>query len=131
MKPLEVVVGVVINSDGQVLVAKRRQHQHQADKWEFPGGKIEAGETPSCALARELLEEVGLCVIHHMPWLTIQHEYPERTVRLNVHRVTAFEGIARGCEGQNIAWLSPEKLLSLPLPKANEVIAQALLYLAV
>lgn len=126
---IEVAVGVVFNADGQILVAKRLPHQHQGECWEFPGGKIESGETQSCALKRELFEEVGIQVIDHSPWLEVQHDYTDKVVCLKVHRVTTFTGEARGLEGQEIRWLSPSEISRLSLPKANEVIVRALLSL--
>ncbi len=123
---VNVAVGVVFNNAGQVLVAKRQAHQHQAACWEFPGGKIEANETVVDALKRELLEEVGIVVIHHEPWLVVEHDYEDKAVSLQVHKVHSFSGLALGCEGQEIQWLHPKQLLDLPLPKANEAIVQAL-----
>ncbi len=127
MKRIEVAVGVIINSQGQVLVAKRRPNQHQGDSWEFPGGKIEPGETVSTALKRELFEEVGIEVVHHESWLEINHDYPDKAVCLQVHKVTSFLGEARGCEGQSVQWVVPEDLAKLPLPQANQAILKALL----
>lgn len=124
---IEVAVGVVFNADGQILVAKRLPHQHQGECWEFPGGKIEAGETQSCALKRELFEEVGIQVIDHTPWLEVRHDYIDKVVCLKVHRVTTFAGEAKGLEGQEIRWLTPSEISRLSLPKANEVIVRALL----
>ncbi len=124
---IDVAVGVVVNDKGQVLVARRQSHQHQAECWEFPGGKIEPGETVPTALKRELFEEVGITVLGHEPWLEIDHDYEDKSVRLCVHKVTAFEGEARGLEGQLIAWYPPELLPDLLLPKANELIVKALI----
>jgi 8-oxo-dGTP diphosphatase len=126
MKRIEVAVGVIINSHGQVLVAKRRPNQHQGDSWEFPGGKIEPGETVSTALKRELFEEVGIEVVHHESWLEINHDYPDKAVCLQVHKVTSFLGEARGCEGQTVQWMLPEQLSGLTLPIANITIVEAL-----
>lgn len=121
-----VAVGVVFNEDGQVLVAKRLAHQHQGDCWEFPGGKIEADESDSQALARELFEEVGIVVTHHEPWMVVDHDYHDKAVSLKVHRITAFSGEPRGCEGQEVKWVPPEELLTLPFPMANHTIVAAL-----
>lgn len=124
---IDVAVGVIFNAKGQVLIARRKSHQHQGDSWEFPGGKIEPGETVPVALKRELFEEVGIIVLGHEPWLEIEHDYEDKAVRLCVHKVTAFEGEARGLEGQLIAWYPPELLPDLLLPKANEMIVKALI----
>lgn len=124
---IPVAVGVVFNDSGQVLIAKRLAHQHQGDCWEFPGGKIEANETVGQALKRELFEEVGITVTHHEPWMTVEHDYHDKAVCLKVHKITAFQGEPRGCEGQVVKWVLPSALLSLPFPMANQSIVQALL----
>ncbi len=126
-KRIAVAVGVVFNEQGQVLVAKRQSHQHQAHAWEFPGGKVEPGEEVGVALKRELFEEVGIEVIDHEPWLEIDHDYPDKAVRLCVHKVLSFKGQAKGCEGQLIAWHHLDTLPELLLPKANELIVKALI----
>ncbi len=123
---ISVAVGVVFNENGQVLVAKRLAHQHQGDCWEFPGGKIEANESEGQALARELLEEVGIIVTHHEPWMVVDHDYHDKAVCLMVHKITGFSGKPAGCEGQEVKWVSPEALLSLPFPMANHTIVAAL-----
>lgn len=121
---IQVAVGVVFNDQGQVLIAKRPWYQGEC--WEFPGGKIEPGESVELALKRELFEEVGIVVAHHEPWLIIDHDYVDKSVRLKVHKVTQFSGDAKGCEGQKVQWLAPWKLLHLPVPEANKVIVKAL-----
>lgn len=123
---IDVVVGVIFNAYQQVLVAQRH-FAHQGICWEFPGGKIEPGESEVAALKRELFEEVGIIVIAHLPWLVIDHDYVDKAVSLKVHKITAFEGQPKGCEGQKIQWLAPSILSQLSVPKANERIVQALL----
>lgn len=123
---VNVAVGVVIDSQGKILVAKRLPHQHQGECWEFPGGKIEANESVSDALKRELHEEVGLEVHNSEPWLEITHDYSDKAVCLKVHKVTAFSGVAIGKEGQEICWIEPHNLNLLQWPKANEAIVKAL-----
>ncbi|MBI2791723.1 MAG: 8-oxo-dGTP diphosphatase MutT [Gammaproteobacteria bacterium] len=125
-KRIEVAVGVVFNQFGQILVAKRHPHQHQGDAYEFPGGKIEPGETVAMALKRELLEEVGIEVVKHEPWIKINHDYSDKSVCLQVHKVFAFIGEPRGCEGQAVQWINPEELVNLTLPEANQAIIKAL-----
>lgn len=124
---IDVAVGVVFNSLGQILVAKRLPHQHQGECWEFPGGKIEPGESEANALKRELLEEVGIQVLQHEPWLEVQHHYTDKSVCLKVHRVTSHLGEAKGLEGQEIRWLHPSQIALLTLPQANQSIINALL----
>jgi 8-oxo-dGTP diphosphatase len=126
MSRVNVAVGVVINAQGEILVAKRLPHQHQGECWEFPGGKIEHNESVHEALKRELYEEVGLEVFTSEPWLEIVHDYTDKAVCLKVHKVTSFTGIAIGKEGQEISWIKPNQLSTLPWPKANEAIVLAL-----
>lgn len=123
---IAVAVGVVFNEDGQVLVAKRLAHQHQGDCWEFPGGKIEVHESEAQALRRELFEEVGIVVTHHEPWMTVLHDYDDKSVCLIVHKITQFSGEPQGCEGQEVKWVFPQALLTLPFPMANHRIVHAL-----
>ncbi|HRE33315.1 MAG TPA: 8-oxo-dGTP diphosphatase MutT [Candidatus Berkiella sp.] len=123
---ISVAVGVVFNEHGQVLVAKRLAHQHQGDCWEFPGGKIEPHENEGQALRRELFEEVGIVVTHHEAWMKVDHDYDDKLVCLIVHKITGFSGEPLGCEGQEVKWVLPSALLSLPFPMANHRIVKAL-----
>jgi 8-oxo-dGTP diphosphatase len=122
---IQVAAGVVVNPQGQILVAKRPQEKHQGGLWEFPGGKIEAGESAHEALARELHEEVGIRITVSEPLITIKHSYPDKTVCLRVLRVTQFNGKAWGREGQDVAWVPPADLLNLDFPAANKPIVAA------
>ncbi len=124
---IHVVVGVVFNSAGQVLVALRPAHKHMGGLWEFPGGKIETGETPEEALKRELFEEVGIEVQQAYPLLKYDYDYPQQTVSLDVWQVNQFAGEAQGREGQQINWISPKDLLNLPIPIANQTIVQTVI----
>lgn len=124
---LEVAVGVVLNTAGEVLIAQRAAHRHQGGRWEFPGGKIEHGEPPEAALARELAEEVGLAIHDPQPLLTLEHAYPERSVRLRVYTVRQFSGEAHGREGQPLRWVAPDALADYTFPEANTPIIEALL----
>ncbi len=122
---LQVAVGVVKNSQGSILLALRKPSLHQGGLWEFPGGKIEPGETTLQALRRELKEEVGLFVGAATPLITVRHQYPNRAVQLNVFLVAKFTGEAEGLEGQAIAWVRPDELSRYPLPTANRPIITA------
>ena len=124
-KIVQVAAGVVVNAEGEILIAKRPMKKHQGGLWEFPGGKIEGGESAHQALARELQEEVGIHITVSEPLIKIKHSYPDKTVCLHVLRVTEFEGHAWGCEGQEVAWVSPDKLLHLEFPAANTPIVAA------
>ena len=100
---IAVAVGVIFNGNGQVLIAKRLPHQHQGECWEFPGGKIEEGESDFNALKRELLEEIGIEVTGSDPWLEVMHDYQDKAVCLKVHKVTVFKGDPKGLEGRESA----------------------------
>ena len=125
LSAVKVAVGVVYNPAGDVLIARRTNTDHLAGYWEFPGGKIEVGETATMALARELAEEVGIRVERSRPLLTIAHQYAEKSVLLDVRRVDAFSGEAVGLEGQEVRWVKPTELLQYQLPEANKPIVTA------
>lgn len=127
-KALQVAVGVIKGADGKILIARRDESLHQGGLWEFPGGKIEAGETPEQALFRELKEELDIETLSAAPLITIQHRYPDRDVSLRVFLVDRFSGSARGCQGQPIRWVEPNELNQFAFPAANRpIIAAALL----
>ncbi len=100
----QVAVGIVHNPAGQVLFAQRPAGKPYAGWWEFPGGKIEAGETVALALARELREELGIQILDCHHWLTQRYEYPHAHVNLQFCHVQAFSGQPQSLEGQAFAW---------------------------
>lgn len=116
---VHVAVGVIVNRDKQVLVARRHVDQHQGGLWEFPGGKVAPGESAQQALKRELLEEVNISVRECAGLLKIQHDYGDKQVLLDVWYVQVYSGEARGCEGQPVRWISAAELESLDFPAAN------------
>ncbi len=120
-----VVAAVVVNAAAQVLVARRPLDRHQGGLWEFPGGKVEAGEEPRATLARELHEELGITVQGARPLIRVRHDYPDKAVLLDVWRVTAFTGDPHGREGQPIAWVAPGDLPKRDYPAANRPIVTA------
>ena len=126
-KRVHVAVGVIINNEQQVLLAKRPDHLHQGGKWEFPGGKVEAGETVTQALARELREEVALNVETTSPFMELSFDYPDKQVFLDIHTVTSFSGEAKGLEGQQVRWVAKDALREYEFPEANKVILDKLL----
>ena len=119
---IAVAVGVVVNDQRQALIALRSKAQHQGGLWEFPGGKIEAGESDRQGLARELAEEVGIDVITTEALTTIKHDYGDKIVDLRFILVTEFSGQAQGKEGQKIKWVSINDLPQYSFPEANKVI---------
>ncbi|MBR9729132.1 8-oxo-dGTP diphosphatase MutT [Shewanella intestini] len=130
-KRVHVAVGVIINTHQQILLALRHGHLHQGGKWEFPGGKVEAGETVTQALTRELAEEVNLTVDDSSPFMNISHDYPDKQVRLDIHLVTQFSGNATGLEGQQIKWVDINQLNQYEFPEANKpILAKVLLQFA-
>ncbi len=122
----EVVAAVVTRPDGQVLLAQRPSGKAYAGYWEFPGGKVEPGEAPEAALARELTEELGIRIATPCRWITRVFEYPHATVRLNFFRVFAWEGELHPHEGQVLSWQLPAKVDVAPLLPANFPIVKAL-----
>jgi 8-oxo-dGTP diphosphatase len=123
---IHVAVAVITNAAGEVLVTLRPPHAHEGDRWEFPGGKVEHGEDVQQALVREIEEEVGLRIAGARPLIRLRHDYPTRSVLLDVWRVTAYRGEARGREGQRLAWRDPRTLNPADFPAANPPIITAL-----
>ncbi|QFT55958.1 8-oxo-dGTP diphosphatase MutT [Microbulbifer sp. THAF38] len=123
---IHVAVGIVRRSDGKILIARRPDHLHMGGRWEFPGGKVEAGESVQQALTRELREEVAIEVQQLQPLLKIQHDYAEKTVLLDTWQVTAFTGEAQGREGQETAWVAVKELKNYQFPDANQAIIEAI-----
>lgn len=123
---LHVVVGVVENRRHEVLLTRRAAHVDQGGLWEFPGGKIETGESVTDALARELDEELGIRVTRARPLIRIRHCYPDLDVLLDVWRVDVYQGEPTGREGQPLAWVPRQDLGCQPLPAANRAIVTAI-----
>jgi len=122
---LHVAVGVIRGGDGKILITERAKHVHQGGLWEFPGGKVESGESVQDALRRELLEEIGISVEASAPLIKIKHDYGDRHVLLDVWNVTAFSGDAKPCEGQAMRWVVPDRLETFSFPAANRPIIKA------
>ena len=122
---IHVVAAVIENQQGQVFIAKRPDHLHQGGLWEFPGGKVEMTETTEQALKRELFEEIGIQIQTFEPLIQISHDYPDKSVLLDVWRVTGFDGSAHGKEGQQTRWVSKSEMDQLNFPAANKAIINA------
>ena len=123
---LHVAVAVIRDEQGRVLLSRRREGTHLAGLWEFPGGKVEPGESIDQALRREIHEETDLEVLAHRPLIGIRHHYPEKSVFLDTHLVTAWSGEAHGREGQEIVWCETTTLGKYALPEADKPILTAL-----
>ena len=123
---VEVAAAVLQRPDGSFLLAQRPADKIWAGYWEFPGGKLEAGETPEHALKRELHEELGITVQQAYPWITRTFTYPHATVRLNFFRVTAWSGELHPHEGQQFAWQQFPDISVAPLLPANAPVLRAL-----
>jgi 8-oxo-dGTP diphosphatase len=123
---VDVAAGILIRPDGQVLLGQRPGSKVYAGYWEFPGGKVEPGESTRDALVRELEEELGITVRTAYPWLTQTFTYPHATVRLRFYRVTAWDGEARAKEHQALAWADPFRIDLAPMLPANSPILRAL-----
>lgn len=126
MRPVEVAAAVLLRPNGEFLLAQRPPRTVYAGYWEFPGGKIEPGETPDQGLRRELHEELGIHVGQSYPWLMQTFTYPHATVRLHFFRVTTWHGEPHGREGQRLAWQQPGAIEVAPLLPANTPVLRAL-----
>ena len=123
---IEVAAAVITRPDGSFLLGQRPAGKVYAGYWEFPGGKIEPGEAPLAALARELHEELGIEVETVYPWLTRDYDYAHAAVRLRFYRVVLWSGTLRGRESQRFVWQFPGAISVDPLLPANAPILRAL-----
>ena len=120
---VHVAVGV-IKKNNAIFICKRADEQHQGGLWEFPGGKVEAGESVFVALKRELIEEVGLTIHSSSQLMVIEHDYGDKCVKLDVHVVSNFSGEAHGAEGQPSEWVAISELGNYDFPEANAEIIE-------
>lgn len=119
---LLVAACALVDADGRVLLTQRPEGKKLAGLWEFPGGKVEPGETPEAALIRELSEEIG--IITQEPCLApltfASHSYDEFHLLMPLFVCRRFEGTARGLEGQAVKWVRPRDMRNYPMPPADE-----------
>lgn len=113
---VDVAVGILVDRQGRLLLTTRPPGKAYAGHWEFPGGKIEAGESVEQALRRELREEIGVTIAAAQPWQTLTVDYPHALVRLHVCRVTEWSGTLQMHEGQAFAWQSVPVTVAPVLP---------------
>jgi 8-oxo-dGTP diphosphatase len=123
---VHVVAGVIADARGRILLARRTAGRDLAGNWEFPGGKVDRGETPEQALARELHEELGIHVHASTPLIAVPHAYAQKRILLDVRRITTWSGHASGRERQALTWATPGKLDSYPMPPADRPVVAAL-----
>jgi 8-oxo-dGTP diphosphatase len=122
-KPILLVAAVaLIDPDGRVLLAERPEGKHLAGFWEFPGGKVQPGETPEAALIRELTEEIGIDVEASClaPFTFASHAYPEFHLLMPLYVCRKWQGIVTAREGQRLAWVRPARLADYPMPPADK-----------
>jgi 8-oxo-dGTP diphosphatase len=126
MKQIHVVAGVIRDARGRILLARRTQGRDLAGLWEFPGGKVEPGESPEDALVRELREELGIEARVGEALLRVPQQYPDKRLVLDVRRVT-FRGVPKGLDGQALAWSPLPALGKYPMPPADRPVVAALI----
>lgn len=122
---VHVAVAAIFNEQHKVLLSKRPAHVHQGGLWEFPGGKLEIGEAVEQGLRRELHEELGITPSSARPLIRIVHDYPDKSVLLDVWRIDRIKGIPRGREGQQVEWVAIDQLPHYAFPAANLAIIKA------
>jgi len=140
---IHVVAAILTDAHGRILLTRRTEGRDLAGLWEFPGGKVEPGESVEHALRRELHEELGIDLGAIEPLIAVPHAYaaqgcasaasagcagaaPHKRILLDVQRVASFSGLARGRESQALAWVAPEKLSSYAMPAADRPVVAAL-----
>ena len=131
MKQVKVAAAVILDEQQRIFLAKRPQNVHQGGKWEFPGGKLEQDETALQALKRELFEELGIEINDAEEFLQISHQYPDKSVVLNVFIVCDYLGEPWGKEGQLTMWAKGAEIQNLDFPAANaEIVEEILVWLS-
>lgn len=124
---IHVAVAVIFNLKDEILIAKRPDHLHLGGKWEFPGGKVEQGETVEQALVRECQEELDITPVKFEPLTKVEYEYSNKAVLLDVWKVTKFIGNEQALEGQEIKWVARQDLDKYNFPEANQEILKLLI----
>ena len=120
----QVVAGILCNANHQILITDRLRARSMQDYWEFPGGKVECGESPHAALCRELAEELGINELEFEHLQQIEHDYPDLYVTVDFFIVSAWQGTPTGIEGQRLQWVDAQELdAGLLLPADVPIIA--------
>ena len=128
-RPFVLVVAVaLIDADGRVLLCRRPAGKAMAGLWEFPGGKVEPGETPEAALIRELVEEIGIDVSENClaPFTFASHAYDDFHLLMPLYVCRVWDGIVRPREGQAVKWVRPQRLADYAMPPADAPLAAML-----
>ena len=125
-KQFTVVAAVIRDSNGRILLTRRPENKHMGGLWEFPGGKVESGESPEAALVRELEEELGLEVEIGNPLTFAVHEEGGLRILLLFYRVRIVAGDPHGREGQALRWVEASDLSSYPTPPADAKLVRQL-----
>ena len=115
-----VVAGALFDGEGRVLIAQRPAGKTLAGRWEFPGGKVDTGESEHAALRRELREELGVEVIAARPFMRLAHAYEDRDVELSLWIVERFAGEPRSLDAQALKWVSPAALAAEDILEADQ-----------
>lgn len=123
---VEVAVGVLIDGAGAVLLGQRPEGKPYAGYWEFPGGKVEAGETLFAALSRELQEEIDVRIDQADEFMVLEHDYPHAYVRLHICFVKSWQGQPRGLENQALGWLNIKDIDQLSIAGFDPVLPATL-----
>lgn len=126
MKKVEVAAAVIRDDGNRILLSRRPPGAEQGDLWEFPGGKLEYGETPFEALKRELHEELSLRVQRGNPLITVHHQYPNQRVQLHVFDQLVWTGVPIARENQLLKWFQLHELARLAMPAADRPVVQIL-----
>ena len=119
---MHVMAGLLLDTEGRVLLAQRPLGKHLAGFWEFPGGKCEPGEAPLAALTRELQEELGIQLLRAEPLIRVPWRYDERDLLLDAWRVSSWHGEPLPLEGQPLKWLAPATVDPTTLAPADRLI---------
>jgi len=120
------VVAGILNDNERILLSDRAQARSMQDHWEFPGGKVQSGESAGAALCRELKEELGIRVLEYDHFQTIRHDYPDLSVEIEFFTVSRWQGDPEGIEGQSLRWVARSLLTRERILPADSPIVEAL-----
>lgn len=125
MKRIHIVAGIIFNSNqSEIFITKRPDHLHKGGFWQFPGGKVEAGESREQAMVRELEEEIGITVTEQQAFQHFDFDYTDKSLSFDFMLVTAFDGQPHGREGQQGGWVKIANLANYRFPEANDPVVK-------